>query len=196
MKPVRIYYECDEPEQVPEEHISIASKTPKTDNEKRWHPSPRMNSVSLSAVPDEKIVLFPDAEYGEYENDLREVESRYNMDHELFQLTGYDAPELIPSAEQLQDTLNDLLNAAALIFDKFGRIPGLQDRALEIMNRICKDSYAIGEKVSKHVKYMSKQFPDDEVLHEDLKEIDESFTDFYLEAYSMMVKYRKKNVSE
>ena len=194
MNPVPIYYENDEPEQEPEKYISISNKNNKGENKKRLQISPRPIPLHTIVLPEDKIILFPEKDYGEYTDDLREIEIRYNIDWQLFQQTAYDTPELIPAAEQMQDTLTDLLNAARLIFEEFSEINGLQDHSLELMNRVCKDSYAIGEEVSRHVKFMIKQFPNDEVLHEDLKEIDESFTDFYLDAYSMMVKYRKKIV--
>lgn len=194
MNPVPIYYEKDEPDQEPEKYISISNKNNKGENKKRLQISPRPIPLHTIVLPEDKIILFPEKDYGEYTDDLREIEIRYNIDWQLFQQTAYDTPELIPAAEQMQDTLTDLLNGAKLIFEEFSEINGLQDHALELMNRVCKDSYAIGEEVSRHVKFMIKQFPNDEVLHEDLKEIDESFTDFYLDAYSMMVKYRKKIV--
>lgn len=194
MNPVTIYYESDEQDRETEDYISISNIIHKEENQKRLKLSPRSVSIHMTIQPEDRIALFPEIEYGEYEDNLREIETRYNIDRIQFQKTGFDAPELIPAAEQMQDTLADLLNAAKLIFDEFGKTAGVSEQALEIMNRVCKDSYAIGEEVSRHVKFMMKQFPDDAELRDDLKEIDESFTDFYLEAYSVMVKYRKKIV--
>ncbi len=194
MNPVPIYYEKDEPEQEGEKFISISNKNHKEETKKRLKLSPRPFPAQVSIPTDDRIALFPEMDFGEYADDLREIETRYNIDWMLFQKTGFDAPELIPAAEQMQDTLTDVLNAAELIYDEFGKIDGMPEQAVEIMNRVCKDSYAVGEEVSKHVKYMMTQFPGDEELHDDLKEIDEGFTDFYLDAYSVMVKYRKKTV--
>ena len=188
MGPVPIYYEHDEPDHRAEAHMAVSGKNRKT--EKRWQFEPGEDHIQVEVPEEERTTLFPDGCFGEYEADLRELEKYYNEDRYLFSRTDQCAPELIPAAECLLDTLDQMLSASVFIFDEYGS-SGLRKLAVDLMDRICKDSYAAGEKVSAHVSWMLQQFPEDEILREDLKEIDETFTDFYLEAYGVMIKKKK-----
>ena len=194
MHPVPIYYENSETE---DEVINTTHSTHINQNQakdKRWHPEPRGNSVIVTVAPQQWIQLFPEADYGEYESDLREVEKRYNEDRTAFYSAEIQDPELIPCAEQMQDTLAELMTAARLLFDKIGNTPELKVCALAIMNRISKDCYALEDAVSRHAKIMEEQYPDDEILKADLTEIDSLFLDFYLDVYNTMGRYRKKRL--
>ena len=194
MHPVPIYYENSQTE---DEIINTTHSTHINQNQakdKRWHPEPRENSVIVTVAPEQWIQLFPEADYGEYESDLREVEKRYNEDRTAFYAAEIQDPELIPCAEQMQDTLAELMTAARLLFDKIGNTPELKVCALAIMNRISKDCYALEDAVSRHAKIMEEQYPDDEILKADLTEIDSLFLDFYLDVYNTMGRYRKKRV--
>ena len=189
MGSVPIYYEFDEPDNQDGPVKSVSEK--KRDTEQGWQYEPRTELIHIDVPKHEWIVLFPDDNYGKIGADLKNLEKAYNEDRYHFYQTDYHTPELIPAAEYLQDSLDQMLAAAVYIFDEYGS-PKLQECALALMDRVCKDSYAAGEKVSGHVKWMLQQFPEDDILREDLKDIDEAFTDFYLEAYSILIKNKKK----
>ena len=192
MHPVPIYYENNETDENFENTTHSTHINQNQAKDRRWHPEPRENTIPVTVPPDQWIELFPEADYGEYGSDLREVERRYNEDRTAFYAADIQDPELIPCAEQLQDTLAELMTAARLLFDKIGNTPELRVCALAIMNRISKDCYALEDAVSKHAKIMEEQYPDDDVLKADLTEIDSLFLDFYLDVYNTLGRYRKK----
>lgn len=191
MQSVPIYYENNETNDG-EEYTHISHINHNKEKETRWHPEPRLTPVSVTVSPEQWISLFPDEDYGDYESDLREVEKRYNEDRAQFYAADIHDPELIPCAEQLQETLAELMTAARLLFDKISRTEELKLCALAIMNRISKDCYALEEAVSRHAKLMEEQYPDDNILKDDLNEIDSLFLDFYLDVYNTMGRYKKR----
>ena len=194
MQSVPIYYEESEPEEKHGDYTHITHISKNQEKDKRWHPEPRITSVSVEVPPEQWIDLFPDEDYGDYESDLREVEKRYNEDHMEFYAANIHDPELIPCAEQFQDTLAELMTAARLIFDKIGKTPEMKVCALAVMNRISKDCYALEDSVSRHAKWMMDRYPDDEVLRSDMNEIDSLFLDFYLDVYNTIGRYKKKRL--
>ena len=190
MQSVPIYYENNEPnEGAGYTHIKYTNHNKEKDT--RWHPEPRITSSSVTVSPEQWISLFPDEDYGDYESDLREVEKRYNEDRAQFYAADIHDPELIPCAEQLQETLAELMTAARLLFDKIARTNELKLCALAIMNRISKDCYALEDAVSRHAKLMEEQYPDDEILKDDLNEIDSLILDFYLDVHNTMGTYKR-----
>lgn len=192
MHPVPIYYENSETEANFDNITHSTHINQNSSRDGRWHPEPRENVHSVTVSPEQWIELFPEGNYSEYESDFREVERRYNEDRTAFYAADIQDPELIPCAEQLQETLAELMTAARLLFDKNGNTPELKVCALAIMNRISKDCYSLEDAVSKHAKLMEERYPDDEILKADLTEIDSLFLDFYLDVYNTMGRYRKK----
>lgn len=194
MQPVPIYYENIEREESEKHFHSPASSKQK--NEKRWHPEPRNQRTDVEISQEQWIDLFPFEDYGEYEEDFREVERRYNQDRAQFYAIDFHDPELIPAAEQLQDTLTELMIGAKILFDKFCNSKTLEMCAIAIMIRVSKDCYALAEEVGQHTKLMMDQYPDDEILHEDMKEIENEFIEFYLDVYSTLGRYKKKKADK
>ena len=192
MQPVPIYYEESGSEEDEERCTHIQHKKTTQTGEARWHPESRVTVIHAEVPTEQWIKLFPDENYGTYEADFREVEQRYNEDHLSFMTTDVHDPELIPCAEQLQDTLAELMTAAKLMFDKIGKTQGMKSAALAVMNRVSKDCFVLENAISKHAEIMVEQYPEDEVLHDDLSEIDSEFLDFYLDVYKTLENYKKK----
>ena len=195
MQPVPIYYEKNESEDNEERYTHIQHKKTTHAGETRWHPESRINAIHADVPADQWIKLFSDENYEIYEEDFREVERRYNEDHLSFLMTDVHDPELIPCAEQLQDTLAELMTAAKLIFDKIGKTKGMKSNALAVMNRVSKDCFLLEKAVSEHAAAMIELYPDDEILRTDFSEIDSEFLDFYIDVYKTLENYKKKENS-
>lgn len=192
MQPVPIYYDNNEDETT-EKYSEPKHINQHYEKKARWHPEPRFIPAPVVISPDQWTDLFPDEDYGDYESDIREVERRYNEDRIQFYSADIHDPELIPCAEQLRDTLAEVMTAARLIFDKLSFSHELKLCAMAVMNRVLKDCYALEDAVSKHAKWMMDQYPEDEVLHFDMTEIDSLFLDFYLDVYNTIGNYKKKS---
>jgi hypothetical protein len=192
MEPIRIFYEETKPDEY-NDPVFCAVKKHHTDEQIKTGTGSRKNRAEIHSS--EQIQLFPDTDYGENENLFRDLEKRYNTDRAVFYKMDFHAPEMLPAAEEFQNTLEELCKAAKKLFDESGGMSG-QIAALNIMSRICKDCYVMEEEVSKHAKMMMESYPDDELLCEDMKDIAESFLDFSLKVYHTMMKYKHKSISE
>ena len=195
MQPVPIYYEESGPEEDEGKYSHIQHKKMAQTSEARWHPEARINAIHADVPADQWVKIFLDENYGQYEEDFREVERRYNEDRQAFLSTDVHDPELIPCAEQFQDTLAELMTAAKLIFDKIGKTKETKSNALALMNRVSKDCFVLEKAVSDHAETMIERYPDDDILRSDLSEIDSEFLDFYLDVYKTLEIYKKKGNS-
>ena len=192
MKPVRIYYQSDDTDQETSGQVYFSRNKNMIEYDQPEE-GISFSSADTAAVPEsEKIVFFPGTDYGEFDPEFRALEQRYNSDRSVFFHTDYHDPELIPAADQLRDTVEKMLRSAKLLFDRFGEDEKQKSCALEIMNQCCRDCFSLEDEVSKHAKLMMMQYPDDEILREDMREIDEDFLDFYLKAYHIRERYKKK----
>ena len=192
MQGVPIFFEDNRKNDEDDDFSCVSPIKYSQEEDRRWHPVHR-DCLNHTDVPAEQWVdLFPEEYYGEYEADIREVEKRYNEDRIQFYTADIHDPELIPCAEQLQDTLAELMTVAKLIFDKIGKTPEIKMHALDVMDRIMKDCFALEDAVSRHAKLMMERYPDDEILRDDMTEIDSLFLDFYIDIYGTLGRYKKK----